>query len=93
MAGAPAHRRGRSGAECSRAWDDARTGTSRITKIDLVRNNAYVYSAKGDGNDAEVKYTDMKPADGWNLYYFRVTQDDGEIAWASPVWVKVTAGK
>ena len=69
------------------------TGTSRITKIDLVRNNAYVYSAKGDGNDAEVKYTDMKPADGWNLYYFRVTQDDGEIAWASPVWVKVTAAK
>ena len=28
-----------------------------------------------------------KPAAGTHYYYIRVLQADGEIAWASPIWV------
>jgi len=64
-------------------------GTGPIEKIDVIRSNAYVYSRKPSAANAEFTYTDMKPAKGLNLYYVRVLQKDGELAWGSPVWVNV----
>lgn len=67
------------------------TGTNAIERIDLVRNNNYVYTAAPKtGATATVSYIDMEPKTGLNMYYFRVQQADGEIAWASPVWVNYT---
>jgi len=63
-------------------------GTGNIAKIDVIRNNAYVYARKPDAAEAEFTFTDMKPNKGLNLYYVRVLQTNGEIAWGSPVWVK-----
>ncbi len=63
------------------------TGTSRIAQIDLVRNNEYVYSSKPDKETLEVEYIDSDPAGDVNLYYFRVLQADGEVAWCSPIWI------
>lgn len=63
-------------------------GTGKIAKIEVVRNMKYVYTRKPDAATAEFTYTDMKPEKGLNLYYIRVEQTDGEIAWGSPVWVK-----
>lgn len=37
----------------------------------------------------KVSYTDEKPKEGLNYYYVRVTQVNGQIAWSSPVWVKI----
>lgn len=62
-------------------------GTSRITKLDLVRNNEYIFTGEPKLAEIDFKYTDMQPADGLNLYYFRMVQEDGEVAWSSPVWV------
>jgi len=64
-------------------------GTGNIEKIDVIRNNAYVYARKPDGPSAEFQYVDMKPAEGLNMYYARVLQKNGEVAWSSPVWVNV----
>lgn len=64
-------------------------GTGPIEKIDVVRNNAYLYSRKANGANVEFTYTDMKPEKGLNLYYVRVLQKNGELAWGSPVWVNV----
>ncbi|HEV7222432.1 MAG TPA: hypothetical protein VGN42_07010 [Pirellulales bacterium] len=61
--------------------------TGDISRIDLVRNNAYVYATSPLKPAAEVKYLDMEPKAGLNYYYFRIQQDDGQVAWASPVWV------
>ncbi len=63
------------------------TGTGKIAKVDLVRNNEYIYSAEPDGPTVELTYVDMSPANGTNLYYFRLLQADGEVAWSSPIWV------
>src|SRR5439155_498458 len=63
------------------------TGTSKIVRVDLVRNNQYIYFAAPGRTSVFVKYTDDQPQQGTNLYYFRLLQDDGEVAWASPIWV------
>jgi hypothetical protein len=63
------------------------TGTAKIARVDLVRNNQYIYAAEPGQSDVAIKFTDERPHVGWNQYYFRIVQDDGEIAWASPVWV------
>ena len=33
--------------------------------------------------------SDPKPAAGTHYYYVRVTQQDGQMAWSSPMWVTV----
>jgi hypothetical protein len=62
-------------------------GTAPIMRVDLVRNNQFIYSSAPDKKDLEVKYVDMDAKPGLNCYYFRVQQEDGEIAWASPNWI------
>ncbi|NOX56587.1 MAG: hypothetical protein GXP27_19515 [Planctomycetes bacterium] len=63
------------------------TGTGKIAQIDLIRNNEYIYTAKPNKRRISLKYTDMKPVKGTSWYYFRLVQEDGEVAWCSPVWV------
>jgi hypothetical protein len=63
-------------------------GTDVITRIDLIRNNAVIYSPATSGSkDADFEYVDMSPAAGTNWYYVRVAQIDRNLAWSSPVWV------
>jgi hypothetical protein len=62
-------------------------GTANVARVDLVRNNEYIHSTEPGKEEVTVKYTDMQPKKGLNLYYFRVLQADGEVAWASPVWL------
>lgn len=64
-------------------------GTESIRNLSLVRNNEYVYTASPGKRDVEFKWVDMQPLEGTNLYYFRVEQADGEVAWSSPVWINV----
>jgi hypothetical protein len=62
-------------------------GTKPIVRIELVRNNRYIFTK--DYTDAapernfEYQDEEMPPA----FYYVRVTQAEGEWAWSSPVWV------
>ncbi len=70
-----------------------------IRTVEIVRNNADVYAVTPDGPDAEIEWVDAEPLSAVNLppamhsavpftfYYVRVTQEDGQIAWLSPVWI------
>ena len=74
-------------------------GTAPIKRIDIIRNNNIVHSATTDGPDAKLHWEDstdleqiwFPPAEFCDrcfcFYYPRVTQIDGEVAWASPVWI------
>lgn len=63
------------------------TGTSRIKQIQFIRNNAPLRTETPGKEQVELAFTDTLPQPGLNWYYARITQEDGEIAWSSPVWV------
>lgn len=63
------------------------TGTSRIKQIQFIRNNAPLRTETPGKEQVELAFTDTLPQPGLNWYYARVLQEDGEIAWSSPVWV------
>ena len=62
-------------------------GTGPIARIDLVKNGRYVFNSAPDDRDVEIEYVDREPRTGLNYYYFRVQQENGEVAWASPIWM------
>ncbi len=59
-----------------------------IKAIEICRSNEFVYSSSPGGSVASIEFVDQQPLDGQSFYYLRVTQDDGEIAWSSPVWIE-----
>ena len=65
-------------------------GTANLRKVTVVRNEEdhHVIEAIG-GHLLETSYTDEDPPDGEVRYYIRVEQEDGNMAWSSPVWVTV----
>ena len=58
-----------------------------IRAIEICRNNEFVYSTQPGGREASIDFTDREPPPGAGYYYLRVIQEDGEIAWSSPVWL------
>ena len=66
-------------------------GTSRIRQIDLVKDNSFVYTAHPDVQEVTFSYSDPDIAPGSHYYYVRVIQDDGNMAWGSPVWIDYRA--
>ena len=75
-------------------------GTATIQKIEIVRNNQNVYTELCEEKDVAVHWEDQAtlatinlPAARWSrrpftFYYLRITQSDGEMAWASPIWIE-----
>lgn len=57
-------------------------GTSAVSTIELVGPPGVLAVAQGDGLDGSLSATVQTP-----YVYARVTQDDGEQAWSSPVFV------
>jgi hypothetical protein len=64
-------------------------GTAPLDKIDMLRDSEVVATLKGkQGPSFAGTWTDPQPQDGTHYYYIRALQADGEIAWASPIWVE-----
>ncbi len=63
-------------------------GTGSIERVDVIRNEKYVH-ALGPAGKSRVSFTwvDPKPDAGENRYYIRMMQENGHIAWSSPVWI------
>jgi len=62
-------------------------GTAAIARVDIIRNGRYVYTAEPRRADARLEFSDPESASGESYYYARVLQEDGAVAWASPIWV------
>lgn len=74
-------------------------GTSPADRIEIIRNNNVVHAFGGGELDCELAWEDAAPLGEVLLrgtkfrrrpfcfYYVRVVQQDGEVAWASPVWI------
>jgi hypothetical protein len=64
------------------------TGTSPIAKVDVVCDGRYALSAQPRADSVSLTYTDDTAQPGETHYYYvRVEQSDGNLAWASPMWI------
>lgn len=66
-------------------------GTSRFAKVVIVKDGKYVYSTAPNEASVEFSWRDNQPdKDKTSYYYVRGEQDNGEIVWVSPLWIKYT---
>ena len=64
-------------------------GTAPITRVTLVRNEQNYQQWEPNTKTFEQTFADESPIAGENRYYLRVEQNDGNMAWSSPVWVQL----
>ena len=64
-------------------------GTSKFAKVTIIRDGNFVYSTSPNAQEVEFSWRDNQPQkDKTSYYYVRGEQDDGEIVWISPMWIK-----
>jgi hypothetical protein len=69
-------------------------GTAPVARVLVFRDNKLAYSTAPKKREVELRYTDMDAAKGKTSYYYvRVEQADGNLAWASPMWITYKPGK
>jgi hypothetical protein len=63
-------------------------GGKPLAKVSIVRDNKYIYTNEPMTLEVRRDYTDMdvKPGE-MHYYYVRAEQSDGNLAWASPMWI------
>jgi len=73
-------------------------GTKNLQAVELIRNGKVIKTFDTDGYALEFAYDDMTPLEKvmvdakdkkppFVFYYLRVIQEDGNMAWSSPIWV------
>lgn len=63
-------------------------GTAPITDVEIIRSGKVIATLRPSTRHIELEHTDPAPLPGDSYYYIRLMQDDGAIAWASPIWVR-----
>ncbi|MCL5771598.1 MAG: DUF3604 domain-containing protein [Actinobacteria bacterium] len=63
-------------------------GTDKISNIDLLKNGTKIYSHIGESQIEKLCYDDECEHNRTSWYYVRIKQQNGGMAWSSPIWVK-----
>ena len=63
-------------------------GTGPIHEIQIIKDNTYLYSARPGVREVSFAFRDADATPRESYYYVRVQQEDGQMAWASPIWVE-----
>ena len=67
------------------------TGTAPFSKIYIVKDGKYVYTREPKTAKVDFSWQDMAAEPGkMSYYYVRGEQSNGEIVWASPMWITYT---
>jgi hypothetical protein len=67
-------------------------GTGTVEKIDVIKDGRVLYTRTPQRRDVEFQFVDVEgEPKGSHYYYVRVQQDDGMIAWSSPMFVNYTS--
>jgi hypothetical protein len=68
-------------------------GTGPLDRVEVLRNGEVVHAHRPEKESEEAKFhwddAAPKKGDKPSYYYVRVLQKDGQMAWASPIWVHV----
>ena len=73
-------------------------GTTKLKSVEIIRNGKCIHEYKPDNYFLNFTYDDLTPLEKATIpttdkkppfayYYIRVIQEDGHIAWSSPIWV------
>ena len=79
-------------------------GTAKLNKIEIIRNGDVIHTINPEDYYSDYEYDDMTPLEKNSLkgvdkqppfayYYLRVTQEDGHMAWSSPIWIDIVPPK
>lgn len=90
------------GLEMNRHLSGFAIGTDTIREICLIRNGKVIHTYHPNNYQMEFEFDDLEPLKKVVLkekhgkppfvyYYMRVIQNDGHIAWSSPIWVDQTS--
>lgn len=70
-------------------------GTGPIRRVFIIKNNGYVYETAPRSQQVDFTWEDVNvPGEGrqapssLHYYYVRLEQEDGQLAWSSPIWVR-----
>ena len=75
--------------QSSPQFDIRYLGTAPVRELVIVHNFRFVYRAQSDSPSMAFTWRDAAPEHGTNMYYVRVLQVDGELAWSSPLWIEL----
>ncbi len=65
-------------------------GTAPIRAVHVIRNNRYVYVSRPGSPVCKLSFTDDDVVPGKMYYYYvRVEQQNGAMAWSSPMWIHI----
>ena len=62
-------------------------GTGPLKQVVVVRDNRYIYSQTPAGAAFDLRYRENVLEPGTHYYYVRAEQQDGNMAWSSPIWI------
>jgi len=63
-------------------------GTGPIAQIDVIKNGTFAYASKPGTVKAQFTFRDEQWTGADSFYYVSVIQEDKNMAWASPIWVR-----
>ena len=63
-------------------------GTEKISKVEIIKNNLSVYQDFPKEEQCKFTWEDRTPPQEGDYYYIRVEQEDGNMAWSSPIWIR-----
>ena len=64
-------------------------GTAPFAKVTLVKDDEEAKVWEPGVGEVELTWVDPAPEKGkTSYYYFRGEQEDGELVWVSPMWIK-----
>ena len=67
------------------SFRSTRSGTEKIAKVALIRDNEYLYQSTPRTEEITINYTDEHPKKGQaSLYYVRLEQIDGRARLVEP---------
>ncbi|MFH0964898.1 MAG: DUF3604 domain-containing protein, partial [Planctomycetota bacterium] len=58
-----------------------------IRRLEVFRGDEVIRSVEPDSKEGELTHTDGAAAAPGTFYYLRVTEESGDKAWSSPIWI------
>lgn len=62
-------------------------GTAPFTTVAVLKNNQVIYQTGEGETEVTIAITDQSDLAAGDFYYVRVVQQNGDLAWSSPIWV------